>query len=62
MKGKLKAYQKEEIASEIVQTTISIRKDQKKIIDENQLNLSALVRDLLDQFLEEGKDNEDKED
>lgn len=38
------------LASEMVQTTVSITKGQKRFVDENSLNLSEMTRDMLSNF------------
>lgn len=40
-----------------ITTGVSIRKDQKKFIDENSINLSALVRDFLDEVMKINEQN-----
>lgn len=46
------------MGKELVHTSVNVREDQKRWIDDNNLNVSKLFRDLLDDEIEEREGEE----
>lgn len=57
----LSAYKKQKVVKQdCIQTSVSIRRDQKLFVDNNSLNLSEVTRDALDVLIQSTKNPQAK--